>query len=576
MNYKYLLKNVSIFKLKFLILFFCVITTSFIGITYPYMFGQLVDQVFYKRNMGFFLDIVIIYGLVYLGEQLLHLLLNIIWAQLMTQFLFLFRRDVFNKVFSLSAEFFLNIHSGDVVKRINNDTEEFMNFIHWNIFYTIANVIGLIVSIGAMWLLNYKIALLVIVLIPINVFLSKHFAKHAKRFYKEKSDKQGILSSWLFEIIKGMREINILGAERQILRKFSVSTIEIMRINIKSDRVEVTNERLNSSVSLISSLILYVMVGYLVFKGEFTVGAFVATIGYFNKATLLFNGLSQKEIAIQNNKVGMERVQKLLEEQSEVYSGAELKIKEGNITFQDIHFSYNSGKEVFSNLNLEIKAGEKIALVGKSGAGKSTLVSLLLRFYEADTGKILIDSQDISSVSLRSLRENIGIVCQDTMLFPGTIRDNLLIAKADAAEENIWEALRKAHLDDYVNSLKDGLDTIINGEGFGMSGGQKQRLAIARIFLKNPKILIFDEATSALDFESEQIIKSSWRELTEGKSMIVIAHRLSTIVDSDRVAVLNEGEIVACKHHSELINKCTAYDEIYSEQYTTKMEEQII
>lgn len=576
MNYKYILKNALNFKWKFLILFFCIITTSFIGITYPYIFGRLVDEVFYKKNMSVFINIVIIYGVIYLIEQLLHLALNVTWAQLMTRFLFVIRRDLFNKTLSLTPQFLSNIHTGDVVKRINKDVEEFMNFIHWNIFYTIANILRLVLAIGALFLLNYKIAFLVIGLIPLNVFLSKYFGKKAKVFYKNKSDKEGILSSWLFEIIKGLREICLLGAENEIIKKFTQRTIETMRIKIDTDRVEIINERLNSSVSLISTLILYMLAGYIVFKGEFTVGYFVASVDYFGRATSLFNSLSQKSIAIQNNIVGIERVQKLLEEDSEKYEGHALKVTVGNIWFDNIDFSYNQHNKVFSKLQFNIKTGEKIALVGKSGVGKSTLASLLLRFYQPQEGTIYIDNQDISTVSLESLRNNIGIVWQDILLFNGTIRENLLIAKENAREDEIWNALEKANIADFVNSLKNKLDTVIGSGHQGLSGGQKQRIGIARILLKNPKILIFDEATSALDFESEQIIKSSWRELSEGRTILVIAHRLSTIIDCDRVAVLSKGEIVACKHHLELVGKCSAYDEIYIEQYEGEKEAKLI
>jgi ABC-type multidrug transport system fused ATPase/permease subunit len=567
MNYKYILKNALKFKWKFIILFFCIITSSFIGITYPYIFGRLVDEVFYKKNMSVFINIVIIYGAIYLVEQLLHLVLNITWAQLMTRFLFVIRKDLFNKTLSLTPKFLSDIHTGDVVKRINNDVEEFMNFIHWNVFYTIASMLRLVLAILALFFLNYKIAMLVIALIPINVLLSKYLGIKAKSFYRRKADKEGILSSWLFEIIKGMREICLLGAENEILKKFTHRTIEIMRIKINSDKVEIVNERLNSSVSLISTLILYVLAGYLVFKGEFTVGAFVASVDYFGRATNLFNSLSQKSIAIQNNIVGIERVQNLLEEESENYEGKALSVTEGNISFSNIEFSYNEQNKVFSKLQLNIKAGEKIALVGKSGEGKSTLASLLLRFYKIDAGTIFIDNQDINLVSIESLRRNIGIVWQDILLFDGTIRENLLIAKENASEEEIWAALKKANIADFINSLKDKLDTVIGSKHQGLSGGQKQRIGIARILLKNPKILIFDEATSALDFESEQVIKSTWMELSEGRTILVIAHRLSTIIDCDRVAVLSNGEIAACNHHSELIGKCTAYDEIYKEQY---------
>jgi ABC-type multidrug transport system fused ATPase/permease subunit len=574
MNYKYLLKNVAQFKGKFSILFFCIITTSFIGTSYPYIFGRLVDEVFYKKNMSVFIKIVIMYGVVYITEQLLHLLLNITWAQLMTRFLFVIRKDVFMKTLSLKPEFLTNMHTGDIIKRINGDTEEFMKFIHWNIFYTIANILRLGLAIGAIFFLNYKLALLVCILIPLNVFGSKYFKNQAKKFYKESSDKQGILGSWLFEVIKGMREVSLLAADNIVLKKFTSKSIEVMRINIKSNRVEILNERFNSSISMVSTLVLYILAGYFVFKGEFTVGAFVASVDYFGRATSLFNGLSQKAIAIQGNKVGIERVQKILEEESENYEGEALIASEGSIKFENVHFSYNEQNEILDGVALNISGGEKIALVGKSGAGKSTLASLLLRFYEPVKGKIYIDGQDISKVSLESLRKSIGMVWQDTILFDGTIRDNMLVGQQGISDKEIWRALERAHLADFVGSLDNGLDTLLGTGAQGLSGGQKQRLAIARVFIKNPKILIFDEATSALDFESEQVIKGSWKELCEGRTILIIAHRLSTIVDSDKVAVLSEGKLVACANHAELLGNCSAYDEIYANQYIAEEEEE--
>lgn len=555
------------FKARFLLLFFCIITTTFIGSAYPYIFGRLVDEVFYGKNMSVFIQIVLLYGGLFLIGQLLHFTLNITWAYLMTRFLFTVRKALFDKTFSLKAKFLHDMKTGDIVKRMRDDTDEFMNFIHWNVLYLSAGVISLLIALGMIFYFNVYIGLVTIAVTPLMTYLTRRFGNKVKAIYAKTRKEDGILQSWFFEILKGMREVVMLAACRRVISFFTKNYIRIMRYSIETNRIEIISERVGTGVTLAARMIIYALCGYFVWHGQFTVGAFVSVIAYFGTVAAQLTNLSQKWVAIQNNMTGVDRVRWLLGQESEEHFDTPLDVTSGVVEFNHVNFAYQSGTDVLRDVSLKINNGEKIALVGKSGAGKSTMANLLLAFFHPDDGVICIDNQNINAVNSESLRRQIGIVWQDILLFDGTIRQNLLIAKPDANDEEINDALQKASLLEFVKSLPQGTYTIVGQGGQGLSGGQKQRLAIARIFLKDPKILIFDEATSSLDAENERAIKDAWNDLSEGRTMLIIAHRLSTIRDADRVAVLAEGRIAACAHHSQLFGNCAEYDELYAAQY---------
>ena len=555
------------FKSRFLLLFFCIITTTFIGSAYPYIFGRLVDEVFYGKNMAVFIQIVLLYGGLFLAGQALHFTLNITWAHLMTRFLFTVRKAMFDKTFSLKAKFLYDMQTGDIVKRMRDDAEEFMNFIHWNVLYLSAGVISLLIALGMIFYFNVYIGLVTVVIAPVMTLLSRRFGNMAKAAYAKARKEDGVLQSWLFEILKGMREVVTLVACRRVVSYFTKRTIKIMRYSIETNKIEMISERAGTGVALAARMIIYALCGYFVWRGQFSVGAFVSVIAYFGTVSSQLTNLSQKWVAIQNNMAGVDRVRWLLEQESEEQTGAPLAVTSGVVEYDGVCFAYQPGTDILHDVSLTIQCGEKVALVGKSGTGKSTMANLLLAFFRPDSGEIRIDGQNINSVNPESLRRQIGIVWQDILLFDGTIKQNLLAAKPGATEGDMRDALRKASLWEFIDALPQGMDTIVGQNGQGLSGGQKQRLAIARIFLKDPKVLIFDEATSSLDAENEQAVKDAWNDLSEGRTMLIIAHRLSTIRDADRVAVLAEGRVAACAHHSELLGHCAEYDELYAAQY---------
>lgn len=557
-------------KWIFLVLFICIIVTTFSGAIYPYIFGRLVDEVFYGKNMSVFLNIVLIYGVVYLFNQIMHFALNMSWARLMTRFLFDIRSAIFNKVLSYKGEKLTSLYSGDMITRMNNDAAEFMNFIHWNIFYTIGGVLNLLLSLGFIFYLNVWIGSFTLILTPLIVYVSRRFSKMANKYYQDIAKQIGLLSSWLFEIIKGIQEIRLLNAVKNVLSNYVGKTIKIMRLQIKSGIVEITAERVNSGISLIAQMTLYVISAIFIFNGNLTVGGFTACVTYFGACTSTFNSLNNKFVNIAANIVSIDRVADILEEPSEQYNldVPNIVIEKGEILFSDVWINYISEIDVLKGITLNIKPGERVSLVGHSGAGKTTIANLLYKLYEAKRGTISIDGININDFNLHNLRDQIGIVHQDTLLFDSTVRFNLCFSNDNRNDDQLWDSLKMAHLHDFISTLPNGLDTQIGSGGITFSGGQKQRLAIARIFVKNPKILIFDEATSSLDNEAESVITSCWDELCKDRTILVIAHRLSTILSSDKVAVVSNGKIVGYDNHSTLLEICPEYTELFKEQYS--------
>jgi len=404
---KLILRFAKPHRTTFIILFSCIIITTFTGALYPYIFGRLVDEVFYGKNMGSFLKIVLLYGAVYLFTQLLHFVLNMSWARLMTRFLFDIRTAIFNRVLSYKGETLTSLYSGDLIARMGADTEQFMDFIHWNVFYTIARVVHFVIAVGFIFYINTYLALVTLILTPVIVFISKYFADKVKKLYTKIATQKGLLSSWLFEILKGMQDIKLLNASRGILSDYVGKTIKIMRLQIEANKVEVLSERVNSGVSLLAQMVLYGVSAVFVIRGEITVGGFSACVAYFGTTVALLGSLHHKAAAIGNNMVSVDRVMAALNEPSEEYNETTppIKITNGNVQLSDVWFSYNEDVQVLRGVSLEIGGGEKVCFVGSSGAGKSTIVSLLLRFFEPQKGKVTIDGVDIKDFNLHNLRD---------------------------------------------------------------------------------------------------------------------------------------------------------------------------
>ena len=562
---KYILQFSKPHWLKFVMLFTCVIVTIFIGSTFKFIFGKLIDEVITAKDMSKFTQWVLLYCGIFFVNQILHLTLNISWASLMTKFLFDIRKAVFDKTLGLKASALSSMHSGDLVSRMQKDVGEFMNFIHWNVFYLIGGILNLILSLLYIAYMSLPLAVVAILMTPISVYATKYFAQKIKPLAKRFKEDEGLLASWLFEMLKGMDELGRLGAARRMVASFTSKHIHLIRLKIKMDRVEVTAERATAGIALVGQLVIFLVSATLVSRNQLTIGGVIACLGYFQTCVSAFSILTEKITAIPSNLLSMDRVIELLEKEQENYEymKAPRKIEKGNITFEDVYFSYEANAPVLEGLSLNICGGETVAVVGQSGAGKTTLSTLLQRFYEPHSGVIKIDGIPITNYPLYSLRQQIGVVQQDTVLLNATLRDNITLNEQGIEDAQVIGALEKAYLSEWLNSLPKGLDTVMGIQGEGVSGGQKQRIAIARTFIANPKILVFDEATSSLDRESERVIKASWKNICEGRTTLIIAHRLSTIMGADRIAVVSDGKIVGFDQHEVLLKRCEPYKALF-------------
>lgn len=552
--------------------FFCILMTSVISMIYPYVFGLMVDEVFYNKNLKFFILIIAGYAIIYFSEQLLHLILNILWPYQYTVFLLEVRKAVYKKILSLKYSQLSDIPVGDMVGKINWESEAFVELIHRNLEYLLSSTIKLMAVIAFMFVLNFKLAMLMIIVVPASYVISYKLGKQVGDKQRYVRDSYMGFLGWIFEMLGGIRDIKLLGAQKQIAGRFERRIQDLNKKNVEVAKKEVLSDRVCALIALITNLSLYALAGILIYNGEITLGTFIAAISYFEMANDMLAKINKFWGKIHSNHIIIDKVIGLLESDTEETDAKkpEISIQKGVVEFKNVNFSYQGESKVLCGFQLNLNPGDRIALVGRSGSGKSTVVNLLLRLLEPESGTICIDRQEISQYSISSLRRQVGIVQQDAIIFEGSIRSNLLLAKEDATDAQLLEALEQAALGSYMRQLEKGLDTVIGRNGISMSGGERQRLAIARLFLKNPKVLIFDEATSALDYEAEALVNEAWSQLGKGKTSIMIAHRLSTVLTADKVAVLSEGKITAYGNHMELFAHSPEYKELFEEQYLSR------
>lgn len=553
------------FKWSFLNLFICVIVTSVIAMSYPYIFGLLIDEVFYKKNMEFFIFIVISYGFIFIGEQSLHFVLNAVWSYLVTRFVYDVRRKVLRKFMNAKADRLTKLETGEAIAVINQDADEFMNLIHWNVFYVIANGLKLITAISFIALLNVTVAILVAVLVPVSYYMNRMINARAYKKIDEHRSIYGKLTSWLFEMLSGIREIKMFGQHRWVSREFVSKQTALLRAKVGKDKIEFVSERMNVLLVLIVQLAIFTVSAILVYRDLFTVGGVIATLMYFTIISDMFRNLAQASMRLQKNMVSLNRIAAVLIEEEETKGKKGLLPDQGNIVFQNVHFSYGE-KKVYQNLSLHIQYGEHVAVVGKSGAGKSSLIQLLQGLYQIDEGEIYIDGRPISDYSVTDLRQSVGVVNQRSVIFQDTIRGNVALGDRRFSDEEIWAACEKAFIRSEIEQLPEKLDTVIGKQGITLSGGQLQRLTIARVLLRHPQIIVFDEATSALDGAAEQALQKVMRTLKNRTTMITIAHSYSTISEADRIIVLDQGQVADCGTIPELLERCQIFNELFSEQ----------
>ncbi|WP_419886296.1 ABC transporter ATP-binding protein [Paenibacillus sp. B-A-8] len=480
------------------------------------------------------------------------------------------RKKMFDHTQKLSFRFFDNNKTGHLIGRITNDLNDIGEVAHHgpeDVFIAIMTLVGAFILMAD---INLKLAIITFIIVPIMAWVIIYFGRNMTSTYRQLFGNVGSFNARIEDNVGGIRVVQSFANEQHEQELFAVDNQMFRKTKLLAYKIMAKSLSVSYMMTRLITILVMISGAWFFINGELQIGEFVAFILLSN---VFFRPIEKINAVIESYPKGIAGFKRYLEiidtepDISDKPDAVEVSTLRGDITFQDVFFGYDEDRPVLQNISLQVKAGETIAFVGPSGAGKTTICSLLPRFYDVTGGAITIDGIDIRDMKLESLRKQIGIVQQDVFLFSGTIRENIAYGKLDAKLPEIWEAARRAHLEDLIQNLPEGMDTVIGERGVKLSGGQKQRLAIARMFLKNPPILILDEATSALDTETEAAIQQSLADLSVGRTTLVIAHRLTTIKNADRIMVVNEEGIAEQGRHEELVQAGGIYSRLHQAQY---------
>ncbi|HAR4452074.1 TPA: SAV1866 family putative multidrug efflux ABC transporter [Staphylococcus aureus] len=480
------------------------------------------------------------------------------------------RKKLYNHLQALSARFYANNQVGQVISRVINDVEQTKDFILTGLMNIWLDCITIIIALSIMFFLDVKLTLAALFIFPFYILTVYVFFGRLRKLTRERSQALAEVQGFLHERVQGISVVKSFAIEDNEAKNFDKKNTNFLTRALKHTRWNAYSFAAINTVTDIGPIIVIGVGAYLAISGSITVGTLAAFVGYLE---LLFGPLRRLVASfttLTQSFASMDRVFQLIDEDYDIKNGVgaqPIEIKQGRIDIDHVSFQYNDNEApILKDINLSIEKGETVAFVGMSGGGKSTLINLIPRFYDVTSGQILIDDHNIKDFLTGSLRNQIGLVQQDNILFSDTVKENILLGRPTATDEEVVEAAKMANAHDFIMNLPQGYDTEVGERGVKLSGGQKQRLSIARIFLNNPPILILDEATSALDLESESIIQEALDVLSKDRTTLIVAHRLSTITHADKIVVIENGHIVETGTHRELIAKQGAYEHLYSIQ----------
>ena len=505
---------------------------------------------------------------VYLLYSICGLLQGLCSARLSQNVVRRMREELFGKIVELPVRY-LDTHShGDVMSRMTNDIENISTTVSQSLPSLFSGVLTVIGTMAVMLWYCWQLALLSFVTVLLTFLATKILSGKVRRFSRKRQQLLGQLNGTVEEMVAGYRTVVAYNHQDITAADFCATADSLTKAGIKTDVFSGVMGPVMNCIGNIGFVIIAVFGGYFSMNGLISVGVISAFIVYAKQFSRPINEIAQIYGQLQTAVAGAERGFAVLDEETEDKSGVTLETGEkAAVTFQNVCFSYEAETPVIRNFTLTVPNGRKVALVGATGSGKTTIVNLLMRFYDIESGEIRINGQDIRDVSRESLRRNVAIVLQDTVLFSDTVRNNLKYGNDNAAEEQLKAAVEMSQCRDMIGLLPQGYDTVLTGSGANISQGQRQLLAIARAFVADPKILILDEATSNVDTRTEKAIQDAMHSIMQGRTSIVIAHRLSTIRDSDLIVVMERGEIAESGSHEELLAKKGRYYELYMTQY---------
>ncbi|MED4916589.1 MULTISPECIES: ABC transporter ATP-binding protein [Geobacillus] len=481
------------------------------------------------------------------------------------------RQQLFHHMQKLSVSYYANHRTGEVISRVINDVEQTKEFIITGLMNLWIDMATILIALVIMVNMDVKMTLISVSTLPLYAFAVKYFFGRLRQRTRQRSQALAELQAYLHERVQGMPVVKSFAIEDEEQRRFSKQNGHFLTKALIHTSWNAKSFAAVNTITDIAPIVVIIYAGYEVITGQMTVGTMVAFVGYIERLYTPLRRLVNVSTTLTQSFASMDRVFEFLDERYDIDDAPqaiECRCVKGDIVFDRVTFAYHDGGPlVLRDVSFSVKAGETVALVGPSGGGKSTLVSLIPRFYDVTDGRILLDGMDIRSFRVRSLRDQIGLVFQDNFLFSDSVKENILLGKPDATDEEVIAAAKAANAHEFIMSLPDGYDTRVGERGVKLSGGQKQRIAIARVFLKNPPIFIFDEATSALDLENEQYIQEALDRLAKNRTTFVVAHRLSTITHADRILFIENGQIVESGTHEELMAKRGSYYELFMVQH---------
>lgn len=569
---KFILSYLKEHKTKLIIIGFSIIVYTLTKLIGPFLMGYIIDNYITIPNVDGLLKWVFILFCVYALSSLAGWFQNYVNADVAAQTVNKIRTDLFNKIETLSLRFFDSTPHGELLSRFTNDIDNIGITLSNSIIELTSNLIQLVGVLIFMLVLNIRLAVITLVATPFLAIIVTLLIKRTRRLYGEQQGKLGDLNAYIEEEISGLKVVKAYGLENEVVRRFHEKNKSFKDTAIKAQFTSYLMIPLMNGLSNVTLVLIIVAGSMLTLKGDASIGLIVT---FINFARLFFQPINQMSNLY--NQLGLaftgsERVMDILNEEPDIKNtpdAKEIDVLNGYVNMKDVSFSYNDDKTILKRINIEAFKCEKIAIVGPTGSGKTTIINLLNRFYDTKEGEIYFDDLKIKDINFYSLRKRIGIVLQNTILFSGTIKENLLFGKEDATDNEIETACIKANIHDYIISLPKGYDTEITSDSNVFSKGQKQLLSIARTILANPDILILDEATSNVDMITEQKLQQAMNTMMEGRTSFVIAHRLKTIINSDKIVVIKDGKVVEEGTHKDLLSLKGFYNELYQNQFSS-------